>query len=372
MAAVDAALQLALVNQQWDRVAPLLDAAELESGNPDVLNEWPHALHVLGLIYNQQLEDARFLWKRLPAEVKRDNAELNAVWRLLQYYWNKQYAGIWQALQGYQWSGQVRPFVDALVAKTRAEMLALLSESYSLVSPAKAAQLLGVSEGEVGHLVEGAGWRHDMESGCYAPAAPAPDDPDLDGFNALQQLAQYMPVPLLPEELADYRPNVGVCVVNSAGLVFAAQRTKDTGRKAAWQMPQGGIDPHETSALAAALRELKEETSITSVEVVAELPRWLTYDFPPDVRSRLWGEWAHFKGQAQRWFLLRFTGDDAEVDLNTEHREFRAWRWAPLEELPGAVIGFKRAVYEEVAAEFGPRVAAIAAEAAETRRAAAS
>ncbi|WIA11913.1 hypothetical protein OEZ85_011997 [Tetradesmus obliquus] len=190
--AVEAALQSALANQQYDSVAPILDAAELESSNPDVLNQWPHTLHLLGLMYNQQLEDARFLWKRLPIDVKRDNPELDAVWRLLQYFWNQHYQGIWQALQGYQWSPQVRPFVDALVAKTRSDMLALLSEGYSLLSPAKAALLLGVSEGEVAHLVEPAGWKQDMESGMYHTALQQAADVDLEGYENLRQLAQYM------------------------------------------------------------------------------------------------------------------------------------------------------------------------------------
>eukprot|EP00882_Tetradesmus_deserticola_P004600 GHRQ01004849.1.p1 GENE.GHRQ01004849.1~~GHRQ01004849.1.p1 ORF type:complete len:200 (+),score=88.16 GHRQ01004849.1:183-782(+) len=190
--AVEAALQSALANQQYDSVAPILDAAELESSNPDVLNQWPHALHLLGHIYNEQLEDARFLWKRLPIDIKRDNPELDAVWRLLQNYWNSHHQGMWQALQGYQWSPQVRPFVDALVAKKRSDMLQLLSEGYSMLSAAKAASLLGLAEGEVAHLVEPAGWKQDMESGMYHTAAQQAADVDLEGYENLRQLAQYM------------------------------------------------------------------------------------------------------------------------------------------------------------------------------------
>lgn len=94
------------------------------------------------------------------------------------------------------------------------------------------------------------------------------------------------------------------------------------------------------------------------VTVLAELPSWQHYEFPTEVRCRLTGSWARYKGQGQRWFLLAFHGDDAEVDLATEHREFDAWRWMPLEELPGAVIPFKRQVYEAVAAEFALLIAA--------------
>eukprot|EP00775_Hariotina_reticulata_P009575 gene9575-9737_t len=141
--------------------------------------------------------------------------------------------------------------------------------------------------------------------------------------------------------------------VNNEGLVFAATRTDDPGKS--WQMPQGGIDPGETP-LQAAVRELFEETSISSVEVLAELPNWLPYEFPTEVKCRLSGSWAKYKGQAQRWFLMKFTGPDSDVNLDTAHKEFCEWRWMPLNELPGTVIPFKRAVYEAVAAEFGPVV----------------
>lgn len=102
------------------------------------------------------------------------------------------------------------------------------------------------------------------------------------------------------------------------------------------------------------LQELFEETCISSVEVVAELPRWLPYEFPTSVRCKLQGTWANYKGQAQRWFLLKFTGEDTEINLDTDHTEFDQWRWMPLEQLPDTVIEFKREVYREVVAEFKP------------------
>lgn len=159
---------------------------------------------------------------------------------------------------------------------------------------------------------------------------------------------------LLPAELSDFRPNVGMCVVNSKGQVFAARRLDDPNPES-WQMPQGGIDPGETPE-GAAVRELMEEVSMRSVQVVAEVPGWLSYEFPPEVRATFRGPWARFRGQAQRWFLFRFEGDDSEINLDTSHREFEEWRWMDLGDLPGRVIPFKRGVYEEVVQQLGPRI----------------
>ncbi|KAI8477328.1 MAG: invasion protein A [Monoraphidium minutum] len=161
----------------------------------------------------------------------------------------------------------------------------------------------------------------------------------------------------LPEALRDYRPNVGMCVVNAEGKVFAARRLDDPNPDS-WQMPQGGIDPGE-APLQAAVRELQEEVSIISVELVGEIQEWVSYDFPTEVRSRFTGEWARFRGQAQRWFLFRFTGPDSEVDLETDHAEFSEWRWMDLGELPAKVIPFKRGVYEVVAAQMGAKIGAL-------------
>lgn len=153
-------------------------------------------------------------------------------------------------------------------------------------------------------------------------------------------------------EAGGYRLNVGICLVNREGLVFAAQRVDD--RQGTWQMPQGGIDVGEDPAIAA-LRELQEETSVSSARIVATFDRsWLTYDFPTHVRCKLHGSWTKYRGQAQRWFLVQFDGEDSEIDLDTAHREFSSWRWAPLHELPPAVIEFKRGVYQQVAEEFAP------------------
>ncbi len=103
--------------------------------------------------------------------------------------------------------------------------------------------------------------------------------------------------------------------------------------------------------------------SVTSAELLAAVPGWLPYEFPTHVRDGFTGSWARFRGQAQRWFLFAYRGpeDDAEVDLETEHREFSEWRWIALEDLPAKVIPFKRGVYERVVAEFGPEIARLRA-----------
>jgi putative (di)nucleoside polyphosphate hydrolase len=153
-----------------------------------------------------------------------------------------------------------------------------------------------------------------------------------------------------------YRPCVGLAVINSAGRVFIGQRSsgpEHIDETHAWQMPQGGIDAGEDS-WPAGLRELYEETSIRSVEPLGEIAEWLTYDIPRDLVGKAWG--GKYRGQTQKWYALRFTGDDREVDILTpgdgHDPEFIAWRWEHIDRLPELVVPFKRATYEHVVREF--------------------
>jgi putative (di)nucleoside polyphosphate hydrolase len=147
-----------------------------------------------------------------------------------------------------------------------------------------------------------------------------------------------------PETLP-YRPCVGAMVLNRAGLVFVGRRVF-ADLNESWQMPQGGVDPGE-DLRAAVLRELEEETGIRRVDVLAEAPEWLTYDLPREaVGVALKGK---YRGQTQKWFAMRFLGDDADIDLEAHKpAEFDAFRWVEIDELPRLIVPFKRGVYEDV------------------------
>jgi len=158
--------------------------------------------------------------------------------------------------------------------------------------------------------------------------------------------------PAVNKDDLPYRPCAGVMLVNDAGEVFVARRIDTPGD--AWQMPQGGIDTGEDPR-AAALRELHEEIGTDKAEIVAETAGWLDYDLPDHLIGKVWK--GKYRGQTQKWFLMRFTGTDADIDIETEHPEFDAWKWAPLHDVPRLIVPFKRDIYEKVVAEFAPVVA---------------
>jgi putative (di)nucleoside polyphosphate hydrolase len=145
-------------------------------------------------------------------------------------------------------------------------------------------------------------------------------------------------------------------VLNGAGHAFIGRRIdgpEHVDLTHAWQMPQGGIDPGE-EPWPAALRELREETDIRSVERLGEIGEWLKYDIPRDLVGQAWS--GKYRGQAQKWFALRFIGPESEIDVahpdGAAHAEFSAWRWEPMQNVPDLVVPFKRPVYERVVAEF--------------------
>ncbi|PWT92710.1 MAG: RNA pyrophosphohydrolase [Proteobacteria bacterium] len=146
-----------------------------------------------------------------------------------------------------------------------------------------------------------------------------------------------------------YRPCVGLMLFDRRGRIFVARRIDMPSE--AWQMPQGGINSGEEPAKAA-LRELKEEIGTARAEIVAESPVWRPYDLPETLKARLWG--GRFRGQTQKWFLLRFTGRDTDINIATRHPEFLEWKWVPVAEVPRLIVPFKRHIYEEVVAEFRP------------------
>ncbi len=152
-----------------------------------------------------------------------------------------------------------------------------------------------------------------------------------------------------PDPPPGYRACVGIMLFNRESLVFAGRRGDVA--PAAWQMPQGGIDAGETPS-DAARRELGEEIGTDKVEIVARSEGWLTYDFPDEPRGRVWD--GRYAGQAQRWFLMRFVGEDSDIDLGASATpEFSAWRWMLLDDLVRGIVAFKRPVYDHIAAEFG-------------------
>jgi putative (di)nucleoside polyphosphate hydrolase len=153
-------------------------------------------------------------------------------------------------------------------------------------------------------------------------------------------------VSLSDSDLRFYRPGVGIMLLNRDGRVFVGRRIDMPAGLAAWQMPQGGIDPGETPRQAA-WRELREEVGTDRAEILGETQGWLHYDLPAELAGGPWG--GRWRGQRQKWFAMRFTGRDDDIDLAADgHPEFDAWEWVAAERLPELIVPFKRLLYVAV------------------------
>ena len=142
------------------------------------------------------------------------------------------------------------------------------------------------------------------------------------------------------------RTCVGVAVLNSQNKVFVGKRKDNPFDK--WQMPQGGVGPNEP-LLQAMKRELLEETSIKNVLVLKEFEQWLEYELPENLIGKIWK--GKYRGQKQKWFVVKFLGDDSEINVNTKNPEFMEWKWIDVDLLPGLIVLFKKHVYEKVLVE---------------------
>jgi putative (di)nucleoside polyphosphate hydrolase len=147
------------------------------------------------------------------------------------------------------------------------------------------------------------------------------------------------------------RIGVGAIVLNEHNKVLVGKRKDNPIDK--WQMPQGGVDKNE-DLYSAMRRELYEETSITSFKLIREIKRWLTYELPANLKGKIWK--GKFRGQKQKWYILRFTGDDKEINVKTKNPEFIDWKWIKIEELPQSIVDFKKKVYEDLVEEINKTI----------------
>ena len=144
-----------------------------------------------------------------------------------------------------------------------------------------------------------------------------------------------------------YRPCVGIMLINQNDLILVAQRIDQIAE--AWQMPQGGIDDGETPQQAA-LRELYEEIGTDNVKIIGETEDWISYDLPQNLANKIWG--GRFRGQTQKWFAMRFLGNNEDINLATEKPEFIEWKWTIMDNLLNMAVSFKRDNYAQVIAAF--------------------
>ena len=148
------------------------------------------------------------------------------------------------------------------------------------------------------------------------------------------------------EKVLPLRIGVGVIVLNDQNKIFVGKRKDNPVDK--WQMPQGGVDKNE-NFITAMKRELYEETSIQNIKILKELDEWFEYELPKNLLGIIWR--GKFRGQKQKWFVVRFTGKESEINLKTKHPEFIEWKWIEMNELPKIIVDFKKNVYEKLLIE---------------------
>ena len=148
------------------------------------------------------------------------------------------------------------------------------------------------------------------------------------------------------KKILPLRVGVGAVLLNKNNQVFVGKRRDNPVNK--WQMPQGGVDKNE-DLIDAMKRELEEETSIKNIKIIKELEKWTEYELPDYLLGKIWK--GKFRGQKQKWFIVRFLGDDNEINLNTSHPEFIEWKWLNIEKLPDVIVHFKKSVYKKLVPE---------------------
>ena len=142
------------------------------------------------------------------------------------------------------------------------------------------------------------------------------------------------------------RTGVGIVILNSKNKVFVGKRKDNPFDK--WQMPQGGVEPNEP-LLMAMKRELEEETSIKNIKVLKEFDQWLEYELPENLIGKIWK--GKYRGQKQKWFIVKFTGEESEININTKQAEFIEWKWIDMNLLPNLIVAFKKNIYEDILIE---------------------
>ena len=148
------------------------------------------------------------------------------------------------------------------------------------------------------------------------------------------------------EKKLPLRIGVGAIVLNSENKIFVGKRADNPVDK--WQMPQGGVDKGE-NFISAMRRELKEETSIQNIKILKQIDQWFEYELPKNLLGIIWK--GKFRGQKQKWFVVRFVGNESEINLKTKHPEFIEWKWIKLDDLTKVIVDFKKDVYKKLVVE---------------------